>query len=117
MTGLAKPSITGSERNQSPQPHCLLIASLIWASSLSLTFLNSAVEISFSYSYASATAYTIVQKHGRKALLKLLTAYNSNKNKGSGRKLADRVVRRTLGKSLKTLESEVDSYASSRSRF
>lgn len=76
-----------------------------------------AVEISFSYSYASATAYTIVQKHGRKALLKLLTAYNSNKNKGSGRKLADRVVRRTLGKSLKTLESEVDSYASSRSRF
>ena len=76
-----------------------------------------AVGISFAYSYASATAYTIAGKHGRKALLRLLTAYNSNKIKGSGRKLADRVVRRTLGKSLESLENEVDSYASSNSRF
>ena len=77
----------------------------------------SSVGISFAYAYSSSTAYTIAQKHGRKALLRLLTAYNSEKNKGSGRKLADRVVRRTLKKSLKTLESEVDAYASSNSRF
>ena len=75
------------------------------------------VGISFAYSYSSAAAYTIAQKHGRKALLRLFTAYNSEKNKGSGRKLADRVVRRTLKKSLKTLESEVEAYASANSRF
>ena len=77
----------------------------------------SSVGISFAYAYSSSAAYTIAQKHGRKALLRLLTAYNSEKNKGSGRKLADRVVRRTLKKSLKTLESEVDAYASSNSKF
>lgn len=77
----------------------------------------SSVGISFAYAYSSSAAYTIAAKHGRKALLRLLTAYNSEKNKGSGRKLADRVVRRTLKKSLKTLESEVDAYASSNSRF
>jgi hypothetical protein len=77
----------------------------------------SSVGISFAYAYSSSTAYLIAQKHGRRALLRLLTAYNSEKNKGSGRKLADRVVRRTLKKSLKTLESEVDAYASSNSKF
>jgi hypothetical protein len=77
----------------------------------------SSVEISFAYAFSSAAAYTIAEKHGRKALLRLFTAYNSEKNKGSGRKLADRVVRKTLHKSLKTLESEVDAYASARSKF
>jgi hypothetical protein len=77
----------------------------------------SSVEISFAYAFSSAAAYTIAEKHGRKALLRLFTAYNSEKNKGSGRKLADRVVRKTLKKSLKTLESEVDAYASARSKF
>ena len=37
--------------------------------------------------------------------------------KGSGRKLADRVVRKTLKTSLKSLEDEVDAYASARSKF
>jgi hypothetical protein len=77
----------------------------------------SSVEISFAYAFSSAAAYTIADKHGRKALLRLFTAYNSEKNKGSGRKLADRVVRKTLHQSLKELESEVDSYASARSKF
>lgn len=77
----------------------------------------SAIEISFAYSFSSAAAYMIADKYGRKALLRMFTAYNSEKNRGSGRKLADRVVRRTLKKSLKELESEVDSYASARSKF
>jgi hypothetical protein len=77
----------------------------------------SSVEISFAYAFSSAAAYTIADKYGRKALLRLFTAYNSDKNKGSGRKLADRVVRKTLHTSLKTLESEVDAYASARSKF
>ena len=75
------------------------------------------VGLSFAYAYSSSTAYAIAQKHGRKGLLRLVDGHNSAKNKGSGRKLADRVVRRTLKKSLKTLESEVDAYASSNSRF
>jgi hypothetical protein len=77
----------------------------------------SSVEISFAYAFSSAAAYTIADKYGRKALLRLFTAYNSDKNKGSGRKLADRVVRKTLHTSLKTLETEVDAYASARSKF
>ena len=77
----------------------------------------SSVSLAFAYAYSSAAAYTIAAKHGRNALLRLITAYNSEKNRGSGRKLADRVVRRTLHKSLKTLESEIDAYAASNSRF
>jgi hypothetical protein len=77
----------------------------------------SSVGISFAYAYSSSTAYLIARRHGPKALLRLLTAYNSDKNKGSGHKLADRVVRRTLKTSLKTLEGEVDAYASANSKF
>ena len=47
----------------------------------------------FAYSYSSAAAYTIADKHGRKALLRLFTAYNSEKLRGkSGRKLTDKVA-------------------------
>ena len=77
----------------------------------------SSIETSFAYSFSSAAAYAIADKYGRKALLRLFTAYNSEKLKGSGRKLADRVVRKTLKTSLKSLESEVDAYASTRSKF
>ena len=77
----------------------------------------SPVSLSFAYSYSSAAAYAIAQKHGRKGLLKLLSAYNSEKVKGSGSKLTDRAVRRALKMSLSSLKSEVDSYASSHSRF
>jgi hypothetical protein len=78
----------------------------------------SAVPLSFAYSYSSAAAFTIAQKHGRKALLKLLSAFNSEKLRGQpGRKLADKAVRRALKVSLSSLEKQVDSYASSRSRF
>ena len=44
----------------------------------------SSVEISFAYSFSSAAAYTIADKHGRKALLRLFTAYNSEKISGIG---------------------------------
>jgi hypothetical protein len=72
----------------------------------------SAVPLAFAYSYASAAAYTIVQKHGRNALLRLYSAFNSEKIEGpAGRKLSDKVVRKVLKKSLKTLESEIDAYA------
>jgi hypothetical protein len=77
----------------------------------------SPVSLSFAYSYSSAAAFAIAEKHGRKALLRLLSAYNSEKLKGTGSKLTDRAVRRALHMSLSSLKREVDNYASSHSRF
>ncbi len=77
----------------------------------------SPVSLNFAYSYSSAAAYAIAEKHGRKGLLKLLSAYNSEKVKGKGSKLTDRAVRRALKTSLSSLKSDVDAYASSHSRF
>jgi hypothetical protein len=76
----------------------------------------SAVPMSFAYSYSSAAAYAIASKYGKNALLRLYSAFNSEKIKGKpGRKLSDRVFRRVLKKSLKTVEAEVDAYARARS--
>jgi hypothetical protein len=77
----------------------------------------SPVSLSFAYSYSSAAAFTIAEKHGRKGLLRLLSAYNSEKVKGSGSKLTDRALRRSLHMSLSSLKSQVDAYASSHSKF
>ena len=95
-------------------------------SALSLTRLSnpralqrmSPVQLSFAYSYSSAAAYAIANKQGRKALLKVLSAYNSEKLRGKGgRKLTDKVLRKTLKMSLGEFESEVKAYASSHSKF
>ena len=78
----------------------------------------SSIPLAFAYSYSSAAAYTVAQKHGRKALLRLFTAYNSEKIRGKpGRKLTDKVLRRTLKKSLTEFEGEVKAYASAHSKF
>jgi hypothetical protein len=77
----------------------------------------SPVSLNFAYSYSSAAAYAIASKHGRKGLLKLLSAYNSDKVKGTGSKLTDRALKRALKTSLSSLKSEVDAYASAHSRF
>jgi hypothetical protein len=107
----------GVLKDQSKQGEAKAAMSLATLSSPRALQRMSSIEVSFAYSYSSAAAYTIAEKHGRKALLRLFTAYNSEKNPGSGRQLADRIVRKTLKTSLKTLESEVDAYASARSRF
>ena len=62
----------------------------------------SAVSLCFAYSYSSAAAYAIAEKHGGgKALLRLYSAFNSEKIKGKpGRKLTDRVLRKALKTSL-----------------
>ena len=49
--------------------------------------------------------------------LRLLSAFNSEKVKGSGSKATARAVKRALNMSLSSLKSDVDSYASSHSRF
>jgi hypothetical protein len=72
-----------------------------------------AVPLTFAYSYAAAAAYAIAEKHGgAKTLLKLYSAFNSEKIKGTpGRKLNDKVVRRVLDTSLSSLEDDIDAYA------
>ena len=78
----------------------------------------SPVSLTFAYSFSSAAAFAIAEKHGEKALQRLLTAFNSEKVRGKpGRKLNDKVVRKVLKKSLNELETEVEQYAAARSRF
>ena len=77
----------------------------------------SPIPLTFAYSYASAAAFAIAEKYGgAKALLRLYSAFNSEKIKGTpGRKLTDKVVRKTLKTSLSSLEDDVDAYARARS--
>jgi hypothetical protein len=78
----------------------------------------SPVSLAFAYSFSSAAAYAIAEKHGRKALLRLISAFNSEKVRGKpGRKLNDKVVRKVLKKSLNQLETEVEQYAAAHSSF
>jgi hypothetical protein len=72
-----------------------------------------AVELAFAYSYASAAAFTVAQRHGgAKALLRLYSVFNNRKLRGRpGRKLSDRAVRKALHISLSTLEDETKGYA------
>ena len=79
----------------------------------------STIPLSFAYSYASAAAYAIAAKHGgAKALLRLYSGFNSEKIKGKpGRKLTDRVMRKTLHTSLSSVENDVKSYARSNSVY
>ena len=75
----------------------------------------SPVSLSFAYSYSSAAAYAIAEKHGRKGLLRLLSAYNSEKLKGS-RAQADRPGGQARAEEVALLaQADVDSYASSHS--
>ena len=79
----------------------------------------SAIPLTFAYSYSSAAAYAIAAKHGgAKALLRLYSGFNSEKIKGKpGRKLTDRVMRKTLHTSLSSVENDVKSYARSNSVY
>ena len=72
-----------------------------------------AIPLTFAYSYAAAAAFAIAEKYsGAKTLLKLYSAFNSEKIKGApGRKLNEKVVRKTLKTSLSSLEDDIDAYA------
>jgi hypothetical protein len=72
-----------------------------------------AIPLTFAYSYAAAAAYAIAENYGgAKTLLKLYSAFNSEKHKGApGRKLNEKVVRKTLDTSLSALEDDIDAYA------
>lgn len=74
--------------------------------------------LAFAYSYSAAAAFAIAHKHGRKGLLRLYKAFSSAKYKGpAGRKLMDRVMRRTLHQSLASVEQDVSAFARSHAQF
>ena len=73
--------------------------------------------LAFAYAYSSAAAYTIAERYGPRALLRVLRAYGSDALTGSGRALTDKVLRRTLHVSLTRFQSQVDAYATAHSRF
>jgi hypothetical protein len=57
------------------------------------------------YAYASAAAFTIAERHGRRALADLYDAFNDETLLGpAGRQLVDRALRRTTGEGLAALE-------------
>jgi hypothetical protein len=107
----------GVLKDQSKQGAATKAMSLVRLSKPNALTNMSPVSLSFAYSYSSAAAFAIAEKHGRKGLLRLLSAYNSEKLKGRGSKLTDRAVRRALHTSLSSLKRDVDNYASSHSRF
>jgi len=77
-----------------------------------------ATPLGFAYSYASAAAFAIAQKHGRKGLLRLYAAFDKQKFKGvAGRKLMDRVMRATLHQSLASVQQDVDAFARAHAEF
>jgi hypothetical protein len=77
-----------------------------------------AVPLGFAYSYSSAAAFAIAEKHGRSGLLRLYKAFSSPKYKGSeGRKLMDRVMRGTLHQPLASVQQDIDAYARAHAEF
>ncbi|WP_028061874.1 hypothetical protein [Candidatus Solirubrobacter pratensis] len=68
--------------------------------------------LAFAYSYSAAAAYAIAATHGRKGLLRLYEGFDSEEIKGRpGRKLMDRVMRKTLHQSLASVQKDVDAFA------
>ncbi|MDA0140540.1 gluzincin family metallopeptidase [Solirubrobacter deserti] len=79
----------------------------------------SSIPLTFAYSYSSAAAYTIADKYGgAKTLLKLYSAYNSEKIKGRpGKALTNKVFRKVLKRSIGQVEADIDAYARTQSPF
>jgi hypothetical protein len=60
------------------------------------------------YAYASAAAFTLAERYGRRALLRLYDAFNDESLHGRpGAALADRALRRSVGEGLDALEREL----------
>jgi hypothetical protein len=70
------------------------------------------VPVLFAYSYSAAAAFAIAARHGRAGLLRLYDGFSDERIKGrAGRRLMDRVMRRTLHESFSAAQREVDAFA------
>ncbi len=70
------------------------------------------IPLAVAYSYASAAAFAIATKHGRSALLRLYDAFNSEHIRGhAGPRLDDRVTRRVLHESLRSVQADAEAFA------
>ena len=73
----------------------------------------SSIPLAFAYSYASAAAYTIAEKHGAARRCCACSPPSTARRSAASRdaSLTDKVLRRTLKTSLKSLEDEIEAYA------
>jgi hypothetical protein len=70
------------------------------------------IPLAVAYSYASAAAFAIAQKHGRAALLRLYDAFDDEQIRGrAGPRLDDRVMRRVLHEPLRSVQADAEGFA------
>lgn len=70
------------------------------------------IPLAVAYSFASAAAYAVAAEHGRSGLLRLYDAFNDERFRGhAGPRLDDRVVRRVLHESLRSVQADADAFA------
>jgi len=70
------------------------------------------IPLAVAYSYASAAAFAIAARHGRSALLRLYDAFNDERIRGhAGPRLDDRVTRRVLHESLRSVQADAEAFA------
>jgi hypothetical protein len=72
----------------------------------------SAIPLAVAYSFSSAAAYAIAEKHGRAGLLRLYKAFNDESIHGhAGAKLDNRVIHHALHESLSSVQAEAEAFA------
>jgi hypothetical protein len=106
---LAGTAILTDSSKTKPTMHAMSLTALDKPTSMQRL---STVPVLFAYSYSAAAAYAIAAKHGRAGLLRLYRGFGDPRIKGRpGRKLMDRVMRRTIHERLSAVEADVTAFA------
>jgi hypothetical protein len=70
------------------------------------------IPLAVAYSFASAAAFAIAADHGRSALLRVYDAFGDERIHGRpGPRLDDRVMRRVLHESLRSVQADASAFA------
>jgi hypothetical protein len=78
----------------------------------------STIPLAVAYSFASAAAYAIAEKHGRAGLVRLYKAFNDESIHGhAGARLDSRVTRHVLHESLSSVQADAEAYARAHASF
>jgi hypothetical protein len=78
----------------------------------------STIPLAVAYSFSSAAAYAIAEKHGRAGLLRLYKAFNDESIHGhAGARLDNRIVRHALHESLSSVQADAEAFARAHASF
>jgi hypothetical protein len=78
----------------------------------------STIPLAVAYSFSSAAAYAIAEKHGRAGLLRLYKAFNDESIHGhASARLDNRVVRHALHESLSSVQADAEAFARAHASF